>query len=124
SQNVSCHNGLCTQLAWLYVSLGDLERGATLSAQAVEQTRSGFAHFLAWPLAVRTLLEIRQGRLSEAEVSLAEGEAALREIGILFLPGMIGLSRLELLLAKGEWVAGLEAAEHTLARFAELNIRM
>jgi tetratricopeptide (TPR) repeat protein len=111
-------------LAWAYLELGDMDRGAQLVADAIRRARAqNYRLGLAEALRVQAMLALRQGRWEEAERALEEGLALARS-----MPYPRGEGRLlqvsgEMHAQKGEPEPARERLEAALAIFDRLGAR-
>lgn len=63
-----------SNLAWLYGWTGSFERGLELAGQARQSALAHLASWGPWPVAIAARIEIRRGRLHEAEQELRKAE--------------------------------------------------
>lgn len=63
-----------SNLAWLYGCTGSYERGIELARQARQSALAHLATWIPWPVAIAARIEIRRGRLQQAEQELREAE--------------------------------------------------
>jgi tetratricopeptide (TPR) repeat protein len=105
-----------SELAWLYGTHGDVERGLELCTVARQVAEARLPPFRPWPLAIAARLHALGGDPGAAEIALAESRVGLEVEPSRLASFQVTLAEGELALATAEHARALAIADGLIAR--------
>lgn len=112
------------QLAWVYGTLGDLERGYALAEQACALADAYLPSLRAWALAVLARLQVLGGELARAQETVNRARQQLqREAWIPLNPIWVALATIEVALARGDYEHAIIASDELLEELRTMHIQ-
>lgn len=116
---VAAQVGPGSDLGWLYVTIGAVEKGVAALEHARQRADLKLGEWRAWPLVQLSRVAILRGELRDARALLEEAGPMSSTFGKLFMPTFHALARVELALAEERFDEAI-----ALAREGEEVVRM